>query len=186
MLRPLLRFRLVRWFGTNVLFPPAAFVLFNLVFLGWHIPPLYELSLHFQPLHALEHASFLALAVVVWWPVLGPLPEFPRLPYGGQILYLFFLSVPPTLLGAVISLAESPIYFTYWQAPRVFGLDPLADQQLAGLIMWIPGALSYFAVMSVVWFLWMERRAPNAEPPYRIINPNLAKSVRPKSQVRIP
>jgi putative membrane protein len=89
--------------------------------------------------------------------------------------------VPPTILGAVISLAESPIYFTYWQAPRVFGLDPLSDQQLAGLIMWIPGALSYFAAMSVVWFLWMERRSPSADPPYRTINPNLARIPRPTS-----
>src|SRR5439155_9431572 len=110
MLRPLLRFRLVRRMGANLFHPLLAFALFNAVFLGWHVPAFYELSLRFTPAHALEHASFLAFAVVAWWPVVGPLPEFPRLPYGGQLLYLFFQSIPTMLLGAIIALAEVPIY----------------------------------------------------------------------------
>jgi putative membrane protein len=174
MLRPLLRFRLVRWLGRAVLSPVAAFLLFNAVFSLWHVPALYELALVFAPAHALEHVLFLFLGVVTWWPVFSPLPELPRLPYGVQVIYLFFQSLPPTVLGAIISLAEVPLYQTYWDAPRVFGLAPLADQQLGGLIMWIPGALAYFAVLSVVFFLWLERREQTADPPYGVINPNRA------------
>jgi putative membrane protein len=174
----------VRRIGANLFNPLLAFALFNAVFLGWHVPAFYELSLRFAPAHALEHTSFLALSLVAWWPVVGPLPEFPRLPYGGQLLYLFFQSIPTMLLGAIIALAEVPIYRTYWQAPRVFGIEPLADQQLGGLIMWIPGTLIYFLALTIVFFLWMERRAPGAEPPYGTINPNLARSVGPKSEVR--
>ena len=177
MLRSLLRLSPVRRAAGTLLSPLPAFVVFNFVFLAWHVPPLYEFSLHSTPAHALEHAAFGALALVTWWPVLGPLPEFPRLPYGGQMLYLFFESLPPTILGAIITLAEVPIYRTYWQAPRAIpSLDAFADQQLAGLIMWLPGALAYFAAMTVVWFIWMERRSP-ADPPYRTVNPNLAKRV---------
>jgi putative membrane protein len=115
------------------------------------------------------------LALLTWWPVFGPLPEYPRLPHGAQVLYLFFQSLPPTVLGAIIALAEVPIYPFYWQAPRVFGLSPLADQQLGGLIMWIPGALAYFLVLSVVFFLWLERRSPGEEPPYGTVNPDRAR-----------
>jgi len=177
MLRPLLRFSPLRQVAGILLSPLPAFFAFNAVFLAWHVPPLYELSLHFAPAHAAEHAAFGALALVTWWPVLGPLPELPRLHYGGQMLYLFFESLPPTILGAIITLAEGPIYQTYWQAPRAIpGIDPLADQQLAGLLMWLPGALAYFAAMTVVWFVWMERRSP-ADPPYGTVNPNLAKRV---------
>jgi putative membrane protein len=174
MLRPLLRFRLVRALGRRLFVPIPAFALFNVVFTIWHVPALYEWALVFPPAHALEHVLFLALGIVTWWPVLGPLAEFPRLPYGVQVLYLFFQSLPPTILGAIIALAEIPIYPTYWQAPRVSGLGPLEDQQLAGLIMWIPGALIYFVALSVVFFLWLERRESTGAAPYGVINPNRA------------
>ena len=179
MLRPFWRFSLVRSLAANVLEPLPAFVLFNLVFVGWHIPALYELALHFEPAHALEHGCFLALGLVSWWPVLGSLPEAPRAAYGLQVLYLFFMSLPPTILGAIISLAEKPIYATYWAAPRVFGLEPLADQQLGGLIMWLPGAFAYFIAVSVVWFIWLERRSEAQAPPYGTVNPDRAKALRP-------
>ena len=178
MLRPLLRIDVVRRVAGTVLSAPPAFLLFNLVFCAWHVPPIYELSLHFEPAHILEHGVFVALALVTWWPVLGQLPELPRLPYGGQIMYLFFESVPPTIVGAIITLAEVPIYQTYWDAPRVFIMDPLADQQAGGLLMWIPMALVYFTVLTVVWFVWMERRAPGSAAPYGTINPDRARLAR--------
>ena len=179
MLRPLLRFRLVRRAAGTLLTPVPAFVLFNLVFVAWHAPPIYQLALTSVPAHAVEHGAFLGLALLTWWPVFGPLPEFPRLPYGAQVLYLFFESLPPTLLGAVISLAEVPLYPIYWAAPRLFGLTPLGDQQLGGLIMWIPGALAYFLVLTVVFFLWLERRGGTEAPPYGTINPDRARVPRP-------
>src|SRR5919108_526080 len=72
--------------------PGPAFLLFNAVFAIWHVPVVYELSLRVAPLHALEHAAFAGLALLTWWPVFGPVPEFPRLPYGAQVVYLFFES----------------------------------------------------------------------------------------------
>jgi putative membrane protein len=184
MLRPLLLRPPLRDPVRALVSPIQAFAFFNLVFVGWHVPALYDLSLHVAPLHALEHGLFFGLALAAWWPVLGPLPELPRLPYGGQVLYLFFMSVPPTLLGAVITLTEGPLYATYWAAERVSvlgfpPLEPLADQQLGGLTMWIPGALGYFLVLSIVWFLWLERRSPLESPAYGAVNPSLARRPAP-------
>lgn len=175
MLRPLLRLPLLRRLAGALLAPLPAFLFFNAVFLLWHVPFFYQLALVVPPVHALEHSSVLLLALATWWPVCGPVPEFPRLPHGGQVLYLFFQSLPPTVLGAIIALAEVPIYPLYWEAPRVSGLTALADQQLGGLIMWIPGALIYFLALSIVFFLWLERRSPAQEPPYGSINPDRAR-----------
>jgi putative membrane protein len=175
MLRPALRVGPVRRLAGALLTPIPAFLLFNAVFAIWHAPPLYQLAMVNPLAHAAEHTSLLLLALVTWWLVCGPLPEFPRLPHGAQVLYLFFQSLPPTILGAIIALAEVPIYPRYWAAPRLFGLSPLADQQLGGLIMWIPGALAYFVALSVVFFLWLERRSPADEPPYGRVNPDRAR-----------
>lgn len=182
MLRPALRVPAVRRLARSLLTPVPTFVTFNLVLLFWHAPALYNLALTVPVLHGIEHAMFLALGLVTWWPVLGPLPEVPRLPYGGQVLYLFFQSLPPTALGAIIALARGPIYPTYWAAERVSGflgftsLTPFQDQQLAGLIMWIPGALGYFLALSIVFFLWLEHRSVTDSPPYGSVNPDRAKS----------
>ena len=184
MLRPLFRISLVRGLASRLLIPVPAYILFNMVFIGWHAPWLYDASLRFAPLHAIEHGLFLTLALVTWWPVLGPAPEFPRLPYGAQVMYLFFQSLPPTILGAIITLAQVPIYATYWAAPRLerlfglFTISPLDDQQIGGLTMWIPGALGYFFVLSVVWFQWLERRSPRETPPYTSVNPDRARQAR--------
>jgi putative membrane protein len=182
MLRPLWRYAGVRRVAGQILTPVPAFCLYNLVFLAWHAPFIYDLSLRVTLLHVVEHALFLGFALIAWWPVFGPLPEQPRLPHGAQVLYLFFQSLPPTVLGAIIALAEVPLYPTYWAAARIEGflglaaMTPLEDQQLGGIIMWIPGALAYFAVLTVVFFLWLERRSPTDSPPYGTVNPDRARA----------
>jgi putative membrane protein len=175
MLRPLLRRGPVRRAARTLLAPIAAFMLFNAVFALWHVPIFYEASLRFEPAHAFEHAAFAGLALLAWWPVFGPMPEFPRLPYGAQVVYLFMSSLPPTIVGAIIALAERPLYPTYWAAPRVAGIDPFSDQQAAGLIMWIPGALAYFVVLTVVFFLWLDVRGAAESRPYGTVNPDRAR-----------
>jgi putative membrane protein len=72
-----------------------------------------------------------------------------------QCLYLFCESIPPTILGALITFSNTILYPTYARAPRVWGLSPEIDQQAAGLIMWIPGALVFLAVLTVVFFRWL-------------------------------
>src|ERR1700712_2216188 len=97
---------------------------------------------------------FIGTAVLTWWPIFSPLDELPRLSDPLQCLYLFFESLPPTILGAMITFATSPLYATYARAPRLWGLTAEIDQQAGGLIMWIPGALVFLLVLTIVFFRW--------------------------------
>lgn len=142
-----------------LLHPVVAFLTFNVVFLVAHLPGLYEQALALEPLHAVEHQLFLATAVVFWLPVLSPLPDaLPRYPVVGQILYFFAQMFPSTLLGALLTHAERPLYPTYDLAPRIVpGLEPLADQQIGGLLMWVGGGTYFVVAAGVVFFLWAQR-----------------------------
>jgi putative membrane protein len=97
---------------------------------------------------------FMAGATLMWWPVLSPLPELPRLSYPLQMLYLFLLSIPMSMVAVYIVYADEVLYPAYAAAPRLFALSPMQDQLLGGLIMWIPGGLFFYAILSVVFFRW--------------------------------
>lgn len=156
LLRPLLHLPYARPFASFLTSPVVAFLLFNGTFALWHAPALYDLALRVAWVHILEHQSFALTALLSWWPVLSPLPELPRLSRPAQVLYLFLQSLPPTIIGALITFANAVLYPTYAAAPRLFGLSPLDDQQLAGLIMWVPGALVYLLALSIVFIVWLE------------------------------
>jgi putative membrane protein len=143
--------------GRFLTHPLVAFLLFNLTFSLWHVPRYYDAALRNEMLHALEHMMFFGTAVLTWWPIFSPMKELPRLPQGGQVLYLFIQSLPPTILGAIISFVDNPLYAKYTEAPRVWGLDVMADQQLGGLTMWVPGGLIFFIVLTIVFFRWFGR-----------------------------
>ena len=154
VIRPLVRPRwvlpLARW-ATR---PLVAGALFSVPITLWHFPQFYEAALQHHPLHIAQHLVFLATAVIMWWPVLSPVPELPRANYGTQLLYLFALGLPMSLAGALITLADGVLYPFYVSAPRVWGLTPAADQQLGGLLMWVGGTIYLWVAASVVWFRW--------------------------------
>jgi putative membrane protein len=137
--------------------PTHCFVIFNVVMAGWHIPGPYNLAMAVHPVHIVEHLMFMAAAVIMWWPFLSPLPELPRLAYPGQMLYCFLMSIPMSIVAIYISLADHILYPAYEVAPRMFGLTPLEDQQMGGLIMWVPGSIIYLIVISLVFFKWAQR-----------------------------
>ena len=157
LLRPLLRLPFALPIGRAITKPLVTFLAFNITFALWHVPRYYEAALHNQAVHILEHITFFVTATLTWWPIFSPLDELPRLPEPLQCLYLFGESLPPTILGALITFPDYVLYPTYDAAPRVWGLSPLADQQIGGLIMWIPGALVFFTVLSVVFLRWLGR-----------------------------
>ncbi len=157
LLRPLLRDPVIRRAARFFTLPLVAFALFNIDFIVWHLPPLYEATLHSNVLHIFEHLLFIGTAFLNWWPILSPLPELPRLPAPAQILYLFAQALPATLLGAFIVFAPVPLYPTYAAAPNLFGIDPMSDQQFSGLIMWMPGGMVYLLALSIVFFVWLDR-----------------------------
>ena len=142
--------------------PAHAFVIFNVMMAGWHVPYFYNLAMAQHPVHIVEHLMFLAAAVLMWWPFLSPLPELPRLAYPGQMLYCFLMSIPMSIVAIYIAMADHVLYPAYEAAPRIWGLSPLEDQQLGGLIMWIPGGIVFYIVMTVVFFKWAQRGEDHA------------------------
>ena len=154
MLRPPLSVPGVSKVARFVTTPRVAFALFNLVLASWHLPPLYNAAMYFHEVHIIQHLMFLVTAVIVWWPLLSPLPELPRLSYPGQMLYSFLMTLPMTIVSVFIVYADHVLYPAYAAAPRLWGLSPLEDQRMGGLIMWIPGGLFFYLLASVVFFKW--------------------------------
>ena len=124
---------------------------------AWHLPSLYEAALNNEFVHALEHATFFTTAVLVWAAVIGERP----IGEGGAVLLLFATALQSGALGALLTFAGSVLYEPHLTAAREVGVDPLTDQQLAGVIMWIPSGIVYLAVMAVM-LARMLRAVPQA------------------------
>jgi putative membrane protein len=155
MLQPLLRDARVLRLGRLATRPRAAFALFNVILVAWHLPPLYNLAMNQHPVHVVEHLMIMAASVILWWPVLSPLPELPRAAYPVQLLYLFVVGLPMVMVAIFIAMAEELLYPFYAASPRIWDqLTPRADQHLGGLIMWIPGGLVFLTAISIVFFRW--------------------------------
>jgi len=157
LLRPILAVRGVMPVARWITAPSRCFALFTVVVAGWHLPPLYNYALLHHPVHIVQHLMFLAVSVLMWWPVLSPLPELPRLSYPGQMLYLFLLSIPMAIVSVYISYADTVLYPLYASAHRVWGISPMNDQMIGGLIMWIPGGLFFYTIISIIFFRWQQR-----------------------------
>jgi putative membrane protein len=158
VVRPLVSPRWLLAFARWATRPVQAAIVFCVPITLWHFPGAYQLAMRNHDVHIVQHLVFIATAVIMWWPVLSPLPELPRASYPGQMLYLFLLGIPMSIVGAMITLANDPLYPFYAAAPeRVWGLSLLADQQIGGLMMWVPGGLVFWIAMTVVWFRWSSR-----------------------------
>jgi len=135
--------------------PVTAFLAYNVAFIWWHIPQMYNWALVNHDLHIFQHLMFMSVAVMMWWPVVNPVPELERIPTGPLLMmYVFAFGIPSTLVSAFITLSDSVFYPWCEMAPRVTSLTPLDDQRLGGLIMWIPGMLIFWVGISAVFFRW--------------------------------
>jgi putative membrane protein len=157
MLSGPLSYRFVRPAARFFTRAPIAFVVFNLTLAVWHLPPFYNAAMANHNIHILEHLMFMVAAVLMWWPLLSQVPEFPRLAYPGQMLYSFLMSIPMSIVAVYIAMSDHVLYPAYAAAPRVLPLSPLEDQLLGALIMWIPGGIIFYIIMTVVFFKWNSR-----------------------------
>jgi cytochrome c oxidase assembly factor CtaG len=156
--------RVARLPGFAVLtYPLVALPLWILLYAAWHIPAAYDAALRHGPLLRLQHLSYLLFGVLLWWPVFQRAPH--RLANGTKALYVFgaFLFASP--LGLLLALLPSAIYDFYAEAPRLWGLDALTDQQIAGVIMAGSEAAVFFAIFAVYVLRWLadEEAATPAE-----------------------
>lgn len=162
---PWLRRRLLAILQSRVVhlisFPIVAWVLFTGVNWGWHFSVLYNQALENPWLHYVEHASFLAAALLFWWPALGVDPSRWRMPHPVRLLYLFVAMPQNSFLGVALLSAGTVLYPHYVTNLRAWGPTPLDDQRLGGTLMWVGGDLAFLAGMAVViagWMAYEDRR----------------------------
>jgi putative membrane protein len=132
------------------------FVLYNGALYFWHIPMMYDGALANHPVHIVEHLSFMGTSVIAWFGLLCASPSLPRPSPIYQLVYLFVMTLPMKLLGAIITLADDVIYRGYDAAPRMWGITPMIDQGYGGLLMWLPGGLVLWGSMIYVFARWVE------------------------------
>jgi cytochrome c oxidase assembly factor CtaG len=151
-----LRAEALRALWHAVSHPVVIWIVHTIALWVWHLPRLYESALHYEGMHALEHASFLGTALPFWWVLLRP-DRRRRLPFGADLLYLFGGMMQSGALGALITLAGTPWYPEHapWTPP--WGLTPLEDQELAGLIMWVPASIIYLVALAAAFIGGLSR-----------------------------
>jgi putative membrane protein len=154
LLRPLLQRPAVLAVARVLTKPVVAALVYTVTIAVWHLTPFYELMMRSHDVHIATHLMFIVAATILWWPVMSPAPELPRLPYGMGMLYLFLAGIPMQIVAALITLSDEVLYPWYSVAPRTWGLSPRDDQQLGGLLMWVPGNLWMFLAIGVLFFLW--------------------------------
>jgi putative membrane protein len=139
--------------------PLVVFVLHGLALWLWHLPALYQAALDDGFIHALQHLSFFGSAALFWWALIHG--RFGKLGYGAAVLYVFATSMHSGILGALLTFAPRLWYPIYQARTSRWGLSPLEDQQLAGLIMWIPAGVVFILLGLGLFAAWLgeaERR----------------------------
>jgi putative membrane protein len=140
--------------ARDVLFHPVfAWVIGVVVLWAWHLPALYEVALRRDALHALEHASLIATAALVWALALGRARRSLAIPVASGLLLATALQ--SGALGAVLALAQRPLYPIHASVAPSWGLTPLEDQQLAGGLMWVPPGIVYTVVIAALLAHWL-------------------------------
>ena len=154
MWRAVLRPAPVRAVWALLTRPLVALLVANGVLLFTHWPEVVSLSVRSELAHFSLHTLLLGSAIVMWWPVLSPLPELPPLSRPGQLIYLFFQSLAPTIPASFLTFGTEPLYPIYATFPRIWGIDPLTDQLVAGLVMKLVGGLILWVVITAIFFRW--------------------------------
>jgi putative membrane protein len=151
-----LALRLFRWATA----PMVALLLHGIIRWVWHAPLLFQAALANEWVHGLQHATFFLSALLFWWGILQG--RYGRAGYGVAALFVLLTAMHTGALGALLSLSEQPWYPLYAPRLREVGLDPLSDQQLAGLIMWV-GAFMWLLLLTLglllAWLGEARRRA---------------------------
>lgn len=145
--------------------PLIAFSIFNALLVLTHLPPTVDLALRVGAFHFAIHAVLVLSAMLMWWPILSPLPELPRLSPPMQMGYLFLQSLLPSVIASFITFADSVVYPFYAHAPRLLGISALADQQMAGGLMKVGGSIILWSFMAVVFFKWYAREESDSREP---------------------
>lgn len=136
--------------------PIGAFIVFNGVLIGWHIPAVYNITLVNHNIHILEHLTLMLASILMWAPILGPLPDWLSQNSGIKCLYVFCISLPMGFLGAIITFSNDVLYKFYLTSPKIWNISPIVDQQIGGIAMKTSAAVFLFAFITI-FFKWFHR-----------------------------
>lgn len=133
-------------------------MVFVIVYWGWHDPRAYDLALRNAFVHDIEHITFFVVSVLFWWHALGAGPRIHR-PMSQVMRFAYLLSAIPISMvaGVAISFANEPIYEFYEAMPRLWGLSVMDDQRIAGVIMWVVGSMMFMAAALIIAARWLQR-----------------------------
>ncbi len=147
---PLFRWRTLRRTFRMLTHPVPAWMLFTAATWFWHMPPIYQLALASNAWHYLQHFCFLGTALLFWYPVIRPYPSRPNWSLWLLIPCLILADVQNTLLSALLTFSDVPLYSYYVERPRLGNLSALEDQSAAGVLMWVPGSVAYLVPLFVI------------------------------------
>jgi cytochrome c oxidase assembly factor CtaG len=132
--------------------PLVAFPLWVANFYFWHIPALYDAAYGGAPLHALEHATFIFFGCLMWMPIFGPLPKPQWFTAGWKVVYVIAVRFAGVILGNVLMWSGTVLYTVYAKGEREWGITPLTDQSVAGVIMMVEG--TFLGLGLLAWFFF--------------------------------
>jgi putative membrane protein len=139
--------------------PFVAWALHAVAIWLWHAPSLYQATLGSETVHTIQHVSFFGTSLLFWWAVLHGVGV--RLARPSAVIYLFTTAGHTSLLGALLTFSPRLWYPLYDATTTPWGLTPLEDQQLAGVIMWVPAGLSYLIAALALAATWLKEPGPH-------------------------
>jgi putative membrane protein len=148
---------------TAITAPTVVWLVHGLALWIWHMPALYDAALRSEVVHAAQHLCFFLSASLFWWGIAHG--RYGRAGYGVAVVYVFATAMHSGVLGALLTFSPHVWYPLYERSATTFGLTPLEDQQLAGLLMWVPAGVTFVAgglYFFAAWLKESERRVMHA------------------------
>ncbi len=134
--------------------PAVAWTVHGLAIWLWHAPAAFQATLTSDWVHSAQHISFFATGLLFWWSLFDSRAAHD---YGLAVMYLFTTAIHTSILGALLTFARTVWYPAYARTAPLWGLSALEDQQIGGLIMWVPGGLVYLGASLALFWLWLSR-----------------------------
>jgi putative membrane protein len=143
-----------------IMAPATVWLLHAIALWTWHLPALYQAAVEHEAIHAVQHLCFFGTAVMFWWGIAHG--RYGRIGYGAAVVYVFATAVHSGVLGALLTFSPALWYPLYGPTTAAAGLSPLEDQQLAGLLMWVPAGGIFFAGGLLFFLAWLRESGRRA------------------------
>lgn len=178
VVRPVVSNSLARSAYYRLTNPVVATVIFLGVLYLWQVPVNMNLALRNAFVHEFMHLTMMFSGFLFYWLVIDPKPHRSRLHYGLRVLYLGLIVIPNTMLGVALVFANAPLYSAYVEAGQLFGMSIMTDQEIGGLILWVPGDMMSILAAGIVMVLWYQKEEEQSAVEAARREANLDKSPR--------